>query len=318
MKTGILLVNLGTPSSPSPRDVRRYLTEFLTDERIISIPWLARQILVRGIIIPMRYHKSAKSYAEIWTTEGSPLMKHSTALLEKIRSRMGSACHVELAMRYQHPSISSALEKLKGSSRLIIFPLFPQYASATTGSIHQNVMEIISQWREIPELHFINSFPTNKKMIKTFAALANPYKPGNYDHILISFHGIPKKQVTNNIQCYSSQCYATGNAIAKALHLPEKSFSICFQSRLGSEEWLKPYFSNTMKNLIQEGEKRILVIAPSFVCDCLETLYEIAITYRNTFLSLGGEAFDLVPALNTHPLWIDSIEDIITPHIKKQ
>lgn len=329
-KKGVLLVNLGTPLSPKHKDVFRYLTEFLTDERVIDYPWLKRQLLVRGIIVPFRYKQSAEQYRYLWTQEGSPLLFHSTQVQKKLQQALGDDYHVILAMRYQHPSINEGLEKLRKEEvdELIILPLFPQYASATTGSIYQKVMKELQYWQTFPKLVFINHFFDQPAMIEAFAARACQYSPSSYDHVLFSFHGLPEnqlrkandrclksnccQQLCQKNRCYKAQCFATAYAIANQLNLKENQYTICFQSRLGKEPWIQPYTSDILHNCAQQGHKRLLVFSPSFVCDCLETTYEISSEYQREFKQMGGEELQLVEGLNDHPLWIDALQQIIS------
>jgi len=338
MKTGILLVNLGTPNSPQQRDVYKYLIEFLTDPRVIDSSWLSRQLLVRGVIVPTRVKQSAKAYQAIWTDEGSPLKVYGYRLEKALQERLGERYVVALAMRYATPSIREILLKLKEQSiqRLLILPLFPQYASATTGSVHQRVMEEIKNWDSIPELVFVNNFATHPSLIHAFCVAANAFKLEDYDHILFSFHGLPIRQLINadqsgccqksesccqtytklNQDCYSAQCYATANAIAKGLNLDASRFSVAFQSRLGKDPWLQPYMNNRITELAKNGYKRVLVLCPSFVCDCLETIYEIGVEYALEFKHAGGERLDLVPGLNDSLPWIDALQDIIAEKLE--
>lgn len=334
-KTGILLVNLGTPDSPNLSDVYRYLIEFLTDGRVIDSPWIFRQLLVRGVIVPKRYRQSAKSYQEIWTSEGSPLKVYGYRVQKQLQERLGDdAFIVRLAMRYQNPSIEEALDSLieNGCQKIVVLPLFPQYASATTGSVHQKVMEIVSKWQVIPELVLIDHYETHPGLIQAFCAVASKYQIEEYDHILLSFHGLPQRQLLKadrsqsrcmkskeccsslsekNQDCYSAQCYATANAIVRRLNLPLDKYSVSFQSRLGEEPWLQPYTSDVIVRLAKEGNKRVLVFCPAFVCDCLETIYEIGQEYAIEFKHAGGESLDLVPGLNDHPQWINALVDLI-------
>lgn len=331
--TGILLTNLGTPDSPSSRDVYSYLIEFLTDSRVIDTSWLSRQLLVRGVIVPTRFRQSARMYKEIWTKEGSPLKVYGERVSSLLQGKLGEDYAVELAMRYKNPSIESALEKLmkKGCSKVVVVPLFPQYASATTGSVHQKVMESAAKWQVIPEFDFINNFATDSGFINALKAVSAPYKLSDYDHILFSFHGLPERQLTkadradhcmkkencckkltkSNQSCYSAQCYATAKALAEALNISDKDYSLSFQSRLGKEPWLQPYTSDVIARLASEGKKKVLVFCPAFVCDCLETIYEIGVEYDNEFKHAGGEKLDLVPGLNDHPAWIDALTNLI-------
>lgn len=334
--TGILLVNLGTPDSPHPSDVHRYLVEFLTDPRVIDTPWLSRQLLVRGVIIPKRYRESAKAYKEIWTSEGSPLKVYGHRVEKALQQSLGSQYRVMLAMRYQNPSIKSALDQFKQLPlrKLIVLPLFPQYASATTGSVHESIMKEISNWQVIPEMRFIDQYATHPGMIKAFCNKAAPFDLKSYDHVLFSFHGLPVRQlvkadpsghcfkdakccgqITNvNQQCYAAQCHSTANAIIESLGL-SANYSISYQSRLGKEPWLEPFTIDTIRKLSKEGKRRILVFCPAFVSDCLETIYEIGIEYAHEFKKAGGESLDLVPGLNDSPIWIEALHDIVKERI---
>jgi len=331
-KTGILLVNLGTPDSPATSDVRRYLVEFLTDPRVIDIPFLQRQLLVRGIIAPFRSPKSAKSYKEIWTSEGSPLAVISRSQADAIQASLGDAYQVELAMRYQNPSIASALEKFKGKriKEIKVVPLFPQYASATTGSVHQEVMRVLSTWQVIPDVRFVNSYPDHPGMIAAFAELGRAAGIDSYDHILFSYHGLPERQLVkadshghclrqpqccevrgdHNHYCYGAQCYATTHAIVKELGLESGTYTTSFQSRLGKTPWKKPYTIDTLKELVKQGNKKVLVFCPAFTSDCLETIFEIGTEYQEDFKHWGGEELTLVEGLNLNSVWLDALADL--------
>ena len=333
-KKGVLLVNLGTPNSYQVGDVRTYLKEFLLDERVIDIHPIPRNLLVRGIIGPFRAPKSAKTYQKIWTDEGSPLLVYSNRMKTSLQQLLGDEYVVALAMRYQQPSIEMGLDSLRRQqvSSITILPLFPQYASATTGSIHQRVMEIVSRWQSIPAINFVNSFYREPKMIETFANNGKAFNIDSYDHILFSYHGLPERQlckaddsqqhclkkenccehlVPNNQFCYGAQCFATSQAIAQELGIEKEKYSICFQSRLGRAAWLKPYTSKVIEQLAQQGKKRVLVFCPAFVADCLETIFEIGEEYAEEFKAKGGETLTLVPSLNDHSLWIEALRDII-------
>lgn len=333
-KKGILLVNLGTPDSPATADVRKYLDQFLMDERVIDIPKLNRTLLVKGIIVPFRSPKTAKLYKEIWNENGSPLLYYSRKQAEMLQKRLGDDYHVELAMRYQSPSIESALANLKAGlvESIQVIPLFPQYASASTGSVMQLVMELVGKWPTVPPISFINSFHDNELMIKVFATNAREYKPETFDHILFSFHGLPERQLLKcdhtghyclksadccqtlndtNKFCYSAQGHDTARLIAKELNLSREDYTVCFQSRLGKEPWVQPYTTDVLKKLAAEGKKRLLVFSPAFVADCLETLYEITVEYHEEFRALGGEHVQLVESLNDNPLFIEALAGMI-------
>ena len=332
-KQGILLVNLGTPDSPSVPDVRKYLDEFLMDERVIDISTLGRTLLVKGIIVPFRGPKSAKTYQKVWTENGSPLMYYSLRVKELLQQKLGDEYYVELGMRYQNPSIASALEKLKaaGVRSVKVIALFPQYASATTGSVHQKVMEIVSKWQTIPTISFINSFHDEPGMIGIFAGNGARYEPDTFDHVIFSFHGLPQRQLIKaddskkhclqsadccsrltevNKFCYSAQCHNTARLIAERLNIPKEKYTVTFQSRLGKEPWAQPYTSEVIHELGKKGTKRLLVFSPAFVADCLETIYEIAEEYDLEFKALGGEKVKLVESLNDRPEWIEVLADL--------
>ncbi|QVL56776.1 MAG: ferrochelatase [Simkaniaceae bacterium] len=327
MKTGVLLVNLGTPDSPNPGDVKRYLTEFLTDGRVIDLPPVRRNLLVRGVIVPRRYKESAKLYQSIWEEEGSPLLIYGKRVAHLLQERLGSSYQVELAMRYQKPSIEEGLQALKGARRLIIFPLFPQYASATTGSVHQRVFEQISRWEVIPEVRAISSYYDHPSFIEAHIARGKEYDLEAYDHILFSYHGLPERQIKKadqrgtclvqkdcckkNPRCYAAQCYGTTEKITQGLKIPKEKWSLAFQSRLGKSPWIRPYSDSVLEMLAKENKKRVLVFSPAFVSDCLETLEEIGCQYKELFIQKGGESLDLVQGLNDHPKWIEAIERII-------
>lgn len=332
-KKGVLLVNLGTPDAPSYGAVYRYLQEFLTDGRVIDIPYIPRQLLVRGIIAPFRSKASAKLYKELWTENGSPLKYYGEQLAAGVQLRLGEDYHLELAMRYQRPSIRSAIKKLMdaGVSEITVFPLFPQYASATTGSVHQEVMKILAKEQEIPDLKMVNSYYDHPEMIKVFAENARQFDLDSYDYIFFSYHGLPQRQLKKasrcnyclskpdccqslsiqNQFCYSAQCHATTKAIAEELGLSPDRYVTSFQSRLGFDDWAKPYTIDVLKERAKMGDKRLLCFSPAFVADCLETIIEIGTEYQEEFEELGGEHIDLVPSLNDNPVWMDAVAQMI-------
>lgn len=328
---GILLVNLGTPDSPQTPDVRKYLNEFLMDARVIDVNPVLRTILVRGIIAPFRSPKSARLYQEIWSDDnGSPLLYYSLLQRELLQQKLGDEYQVELAMRYQTPSIESALQRLKDNlvESIRVIPMFPQYASASTGSVIDKVMGLVRSWQTIPNISFVNSFHDNPLMISNFADNARKYGIENFDHILFSFHGLPQRQLIKcdhthnyclkvegccntlsdvNKFCYSAQSHDTARLIAEELGLPREKYTICFQSRLGNDPWVKPYTSEVIAELAKAGKKKMLVFCPAFVADCLETVYEVAEEYNTEFKQLGGESMQLVESLNNSPLFIDAL-----------
>jgi ferrochelatase len=332
-KKGVLLVNLGTPDSPEVKDVRKYLDQFLMDERVIDINAFKRTLLVKGIIVPFRSPKTSKLYKEIWDENGSPLLYFSKIQAALVQEQLGDDYHIELAMRYQSPSIESALEKMKAGlvESIRVIPLFPQYASASTGSVMQLVMELVSKWATIPAISFVNSFHDNELMLDTFAENARKYKPETFDHVLFSFHGLPERQLLKcdhtgsfclkkdnccdtmndtNKFCYSAQGHDTARLLAAKLNIAREDYTVCFQSRLGKEPWVQPYTSDVLKKLAAEGKKRLLVFSPAFVADCLETIYEITVEYQEEFKALGGEHVQLVESLNDDPKFIKALVDM--------
>ncbi len=338
IKIAVLLVNLGTPDSPNFNDVIKYLFEFLNDERVIDIPSLLRFLLVNFIIVPFRAPNSAKLYKKLWRDDGSPLLNYSISLKDKLQNTLGNDFDVYLGMRYQNPSLKDVLSKIKEQNykRLIVLPLFPQYSSATTGSVYQKVMEIIKSWWVIPELIFINEFYDNEGFISAFVEVGKKYPLNEYDHILFSYHGLPNRQVdkfhTDRRSCksceceksykpefkycYKASCYQTTRLLAKSLQISEDKYTVCFQSRL-DKEWLEPFSDEVLINLAKNGAKKVLVFSPAFVADCLETLIEIGYEYQKIFSENGGETVQLVESLNDRPLWIEALKNIILKAMNK-
>ncbi len=330
---GVLLLNLGTPDSPSVPDVRKYLLEFLMDSRVIDIPFLQRWFLINVIIAPFRAPQSAKGYRQLWTTDGSPLKVYGYQVTDLLQKSLGPNYHVVLGMRYQNPTLRSALLqfKNKGFKKIIVLPLYPQYASASTGSTHQKLMEEIKDWEAIPTLTVISQFFDHPLFIKAFAELGKKYmSEAAYDHFLFSYHGLPERQILKaspdgycrlsdccntfhgkNQFCYRAQCFATTRLLAKELSLKEDQYTICFQSRLGKEPWIKPYTDEVIKDLVRRGIKNVLVFSPAFIADCLETTIEIGREYQHQFKNLGGERWQLVESLNTSSTWIECLKHLV-------
>jgi ferrochelatase len=333
MKTGVLLVNLGTPDSPKTKDVRKYLTQFLNDPRVIDIAPLARLLLVNLIIVPFRSPKSAKLYSEIWTPEGSPLLTYTKKVSEKLQEKLGSNYVVDFAMRYQKPSLENTLAKFQKLEikKLKVIPLYPQYASSSTGSSLQKVLEIVSKWEVIPELEMLSEFFENPKFIDTIVDIASAYPHKNYDHVLFSFHGLPERHLRkgdksgtclasknccdticqSNYYCYRAEAFQTARLIAQKLDIPAEKYTVSFQSRLGRDPWIKPYSDEVIVQKAKEGVKKILVFSPAFVADCLETIHEIGVEYQELFHENGGEKIQLVESLNLHPKWIETLQDLV-------
>ena len=332
MKTGVLLINLGTPDNPSVGNVRSYLSQFLNDPRVIDIPWLSRKILVNGIIVPFRAPKSAKIYKKLWTDKGSPLLYYSERAKDLLQEQLGSGYEVHLAMRYKNPSIPSVLETMRKANyqKIVVLTMFPQYASASTGSALEEVMRMVSKWWVIPEIKFLSQYYDHPLYIKAFVERGRQYDLGKYDHVLFSYHGLPERQVDKvygdgklcsdhnceeqiteeNKYCYKAVSYETTRLIAAQLGIPKEKYTVCFQSRL-DEKWLKPFSDKVVEECAKKGMKNILVFSPAFTADCLETIIEIGEEYQEIFHNHGGEKVQLVESLNDHPTWIQCLKELV-------
>ena len=334
-KIGVLLVNLGTPDSTATGDVRKYLREFLMDGRVIDFPFIPRWMLVNLIIAPFRSPKSAKEYRKLWTDRGSPLLFHTQDLKEKLVSKLDqSVYHVEMAMRYQTPSIADGLLALNKANvkKIIVLPLFPQYASATNGSVIEKVMDEARKWQIIPNITFINNFVEHPVFLEAWAELGREMmEKEDYDVYLFSYHGLPERQIRKgsvdgycqlsdkccanytkkNQFCYRAQCFLTTRLIAEKLVLPAEKVQTCFQSRLGNDPWIKPYTEEVIKELAEKGVKKVLVFSPAFVADCLETTVEVGEEYKEQFIEQGGEAWNLVPSLNSRETWVKCVKELV-------
>lgn len=321
-RLGILVVNLGTPAAPQTREVRRYLAEFLSDPRIIELPRLIWLALLHGIILRIRPSRSAKAYREVWSEEtGSPLLNISrlqaTALQSEMNTRFGKHVTVALGMRYGSPSIDSAISELEAANvrRMIVLPMYPQYSGTTTASVFDAVTTRMQKTRWIPELRFINQFCDQPAFVK---ALANSVREsweqnGRGDLLVTSYHGIPKRYLTNG-DPYHCLCHKTSRLLAEELEIAPDKIRVVFQSRVGREEWLRPYCDETMKMLPGEGIKSIDVLCPAFSADCLETIEEISGENREYFEEHGGQRFQYIPCLNDRPDHISFLGDLIERH----
>ncbi|MGD9994747.1 MAG: ferrochelatase [Salinivirgaceae bacterium] len=330
-KTAVLLLNIGSPDSYKVSAVRRYLHQFLFDGRVIELPAFFRFLLVYGIIVPFRAFASAKKYKEIWTIEGSPLMVYSEQFKQKLAGVLEQKADVFLAMRYGNPSIPMVLEQMKKKhyTELIVCPMYPHNASSTTGSSVQKVFSILEHWVNIPAVKVVDTFWDHPMYLQSMIENARQYQPETYDHVIISFHGLPLKQVyrshggktcadlncvaeinDENYYCYQSSCYRTAEAIAKGLNLSGNDYTIAFQSRL-SKNWLEPFTDDVLEDLVKQDKKKVMVICPSFVADCLETIHEIEIEYGEIFKKNGGEKLFLVPALNSNDAWVERFSNLI-------
>jgi len=329
---GALLVNLGSPDSTSVSDVRRYLNEFLMDERVIDTPWLMRRFIV-GMILINRPKESAHAYEKIWTPEGSPLIVSSRHLQQKLQAR--TTLLVELAMRYQNPSIPDAIRKLAGAGvdDLLLIPLFPHFAMSSYETAVVRVQEVAAKLAPRMKITVQPPYFDAPDYIAALAASAAEHLQAGYDHLLFSFHGIPERHLhkadpTGNhclkadrccdvpspvhATCYRAQCYKTAADFVKAAGVPAGKYSIAFQSRLGKDPWLKPYTDVLLAELPKRGVKKLFVICPAFISDCLETIEEIGLRGKETFLEAGGKEFAQIPCLNEHPAWIAALEKMVT------
>jgi len=304
-RIGVLVVNLGTPDSPSYFAVQRYLREFLGDRRVIDTPRLIWLPLLYGIILPFRPIRTVRNYRKVWMRGGSPLAVYSKRLSGKIaallESRMGDDVRVELGMTYGNPSIASAIQSLaeQNVKKLLVLPLYPQYCSSTTGSVFDRTAQVLERWRWLPETRFVNEYFDDSGYIDALtASIENHWaQAGGRSHLLFSYHGIPAVYVKEG-DPYQTQANTTTRLVVERLGLAPEDYSHCYQSRFGSVVWLQPYTEDTLKELAKRGLRKLTVVSPSFAVDCLETLEEVAMEYRDKFLELGGDELSLVPALN--------------------
>jgi protoporphyrin/coproporphyrin ferrochelatase len=332
-REGVLLANLGSPDAPRTPEVRRYLREFLSDPRVIDIPAVPRWLLLNLFILPFRPRKSAEAYRKIWMEDGSPLLVHGNALRAELEARLDRP--VALGMRYGKPSIADAMRVLKtrGVDRIAVLPLYPQVASASSGTVLEKVfIEAGREWN-VPDLVTVPAFFDDPGFIAAWEVVGRPVlERVNPDHVLFSFHGLPERQVRKadpsgshclarvtccdglgvvNRNCYRAQCFATARAMALALKLPAGGYTVAFQSRLGRDPWIKPYTDHLLREFPDKGVKRLVVFCPAFVADCLETLEEIGLRGRDTFLAAGGDTFAMAPSLNATPRWVETVADLV-------
>jgi len=331
---GVLLINLGTPDAPEAPEVRRYLREFLNDPRVLDLHPLGRWLLLNLVILPFRPRRSAEAYRKVWTEEGAPLLVHSERLTQQIAQRLPDA-HVVLGMRYGKPSIGDAMRQLReqGCERILVAPLYPQYASSSTGTALECVYREAGALWNTPSISVLPPFYDHPAFIRACAEVARPliarFEP---DHLLFSYHGLPERHIrksdptggyclknadccaamgVENRACYKAQCYATTRALVSALGADLPEHSVAFQSRLGRTPWIRPYTDEVLVQLAQQGTRRLLVFCSAFVADCLETLEEIGIRAREDFIAAGGEDLALVPAVNASDLWADGLTEML-------
>ena len=334
VKRGIVLMNLGSPDSTNVKDVRRYLNEFLMDERVIDLPYLGRFLLVRGIIVPFRAPKSAAAYRSIWTKNGSPLIVLSNQLRDAVQQQVKEP--VVLAMRYGKPEPRAAydelMKKVPGLEEVILVPLYPHYAMSSYETAVEYAKEIHIKKKYPFKLTVVEPYYKDVAYLQALSESVRPYLNQEYDHLLFSYHGVPERHIfkgditgnhclktdgcctvssESHKYCYRHQCLETTRLVAAQLQIPADKYSYSFQSRLGRDEWLKPYTAARLAELPGEGIKKLLVACPAFVSDCLETLEEIAEEGKEIFLHAGGESFTMIPCLNVHPLWVEAIVSMV-------
>ncbi len=332
-KRGILLMNLGSPDSTKVKDLKKYLTEFLMDKRVIDNPYLLRLLLVRGIIIPFRAPKSAEAYKTIWTKDGSPLIVLTKQLEEALQQQVEEP--VEITMRYGNPTPEAAFDKLlqrqPGLEEVIAIPLYPHYAMSSFETAVEYAKEIHKKKKYPFQLNFIKPYYNEDSYIEALADRMRPFLEQEYDHILFSYHGVPGRHIkksditgkhclqvndccnTPSIAhdyCYRHQCFITTRLVTQKLHIPKEKFSISFQSRLG-KGWLEPFTDIRLEEMPKEGIKKLLIICPAFVSDCLETLEEIEERGKESFIGAGGEKYTMIPCLNTNPLWVKALKGYV-------
>ncbi|TCV90845.1 ferrochelatase [Sulfurirhabdus autotrophica] len=322
-KIGILLVNLGTPEAATASALRPYLKEFLSDPRVIEIPKAIWWFILNGIILNTRPKKSAEKYAQIWTKEGSPLKVNTEKQAKLLKGYLGDQLKtpfvLEYAMRYGNPSIDSVLSKLREQNcdRILVLPLYPQYAASATATAFDKVFQSLAKMRNVPAIRTIKHYHDRPDYIQALAQSINEYwmQNGRPDKLVMSFHGVPRFSLDKG-DPYHCECQKTGRLLAEALGLKENQYHVCFQSRFGRTEWLKPYTTNTLEELGKAGTKRVDTVCPGFTSDCLETLEEIAMEGKTTFLNAGGKEFHYIPCLNSRDDWIKAMRDIVMENLQ--
>ena len=320
-RTGVLLVQLGTPSAPEPGPVRRYLRQFLSDPRVVEIPRVVWWLILNGIILTTRPAKSAKKYASVWTDDGSPLLVNTRAqakLTQGFLGRDGIDVKVAFAMRYGEPSIESQLEALRDENvtRLLVVPLYPQFAGSTTASVFDEVTRVLRGWRNLPELRFVRGFHNFKPYIEALSGHIRKTwgNDGPPDKLLMSFHGVPRQTLLDG-DPYHCECHATARWLSESLGLPADRWQLTFQSRFGRAKWLEPYTDGVLRALGAARTGRVDIVCPGFVVDCLETLEEISIEGRETFKHAGGGDFNYIACLNDNPAFISALVGLIKSHL---
>jgi protoporphyrin/coproporphyrin ferrochelatase len=322
VRTAVLLVQLGTPAAPTAAALRPYLKQFLSDPRVVEIPKLLWQFILRGIILNVRPAKSAAKYASVWTESGSPLLANSQAQAAALFKRLqasGTNAMVKLAMRYGEPSVSSQLQALReqGVDHVVVLPMYPQYAAATTASVYDAVFDELKTWRNVPAIRTIRNFHDHDFYIDALAAQVRAHwaRAGRAEKLVISFNGVPQRSLELG-DPYFCECHKTGRLLAEALGLTANQFVITFQSRFGKAKWLEPYTAATVKALAEKGVKSVDLVCPGFVADCLETLEEVAMEVRDDFLGAGGKDYRYIPCLNAMPEFTNGLANLVLANLQ--
>lgn len=322
-RTGVLLINLGTPEAPTAQALRPYLKEFLSNRRVIEVPRLIWWPILHGFILPFRPKKSAEKYAQIWMPEGSPLKVHTerqtTLLREALQTRLNNPTIVEYAMNIGKPSVATVLANMQaqGCDRILVIPLFPQYAASSTAAAMDNVFAVLNGMRNQPAIRTVKHYHDHPSYIAALAQNVRDYWEvhGQPDKLIISFHGTPRSSLDQG-DPYHCYCQKTGRLLAEALALQTEQYAVCFQSRFGRAQWLTPYTTVTLEQLGKARTRRVDIVCPGFVSDCLETLEEIAIEAKNTFIQAGGQEFHYIPCLNERHDWIEALADIASMNLQ--
>lgn len=320
-RTGVLLVNLGTPAAPTPEAVRPFLREFLSDPRVIELPRWLWQTILHLFILPRRPKANAQKYASIWLDEGSPLEVYTERLTHALESHWterGREPLVRWAMRYGEPSVAKVLARMKeeGLRRLLVVPLYPQYCASTTASVFDAVAAELMRWRDVPELRLVRHWHDDPRYIEALAQTLETHwaQHGRPDKLILSFHGMPRRTLELG-DPYHCECHKTARLVAERLRLAPDQWLVTFQSRFGRARWLEPYTQPTLERLAREGVARVDVLCPGFATDCLETLEEIGMECRTAFLEAGGKQFHYVPCLNDSPFWVERFAALLEDHL---
>jgi ferrochelatase len=319
-KTAILLVQLGTPDDATPAAVKKYLKEFLSDRRVVEIPALLWQIILRGIILNTRPKKSAKKYASIWTDQGSPLRIHTenqTKKLDQKLKELGYDYILTSAMRYGSPNIPTILQQLReqGATKILLLPLYPHYSGATTATSFDAMAKELSTWRNLPEVRFVRNFHDNELYLQALEKNIREYwaANGRGDKLIMSFHGVPKRNLMEG-DPYHCECYKTARLLAERLEISKDDYLVSFQSRFGAAEWLQPYTEPTVIQMAKDGTRRLDIVCPGFVSDCLETLEEVKMEIKDAFINNGGKEFHYIPCLNDSDGLVEALANIVENH----